>query len=183
METQPNKVVAHPAPSGGLTKIVGYLTKIVNPLSGIIGLTIASVMLASMMFLTFFDVAGRFILNKPIAGSLELTEYCMALLVSFGIGYTALRKGHIRVDLLLQYTSRKATLWFDIFAYGISCFFYVFIAWQTWLYAMAKVASKMTSSVLLIPIFPFAFAISVGAAFLVLVFLRDFLKSIEEVSK
>jgi TRAP-type C4-dicarboxylate transport system permease small subunit len=183
MGVQSNSGVSHPVPHSGLAKFIDYLTKLVNPLIGVFGVAIACVMLAGMMFLTFFDVGGRFILNKPINGSLEITEYLMVFLVSFGLGYCALKNGHIRVDLIMQYTSRKANLWFDVFAYGVSCIFYIFICWQAWLYALSKVASKMTSSVLLIPVYPFVFALSVGAAFLVLVLLRDFLKSVEEVSK
>ncbi len=183
MEIEPNKVVSHAILPVALAKFNNYLSKLINPLIGIFGIAVAGVMLTSMMFLTFFDVAGRYVLNKPIFGSLEVTEFLMALLVSFGLGYTALNKGHIRVDLIMQYTTRKANLWFDVFAYGISCIFYVLIAWQAWVYALTKMTSKMTSSILLIPVYPFIFALSVGAVFLVLVFLRDLLKSIEEVNK
>ncbi len=183
MEARSNKAVIQAAPSTGLGKLVAFLSKVVNPLSGVFGAAIAGTVLASMMFLTFFDVAGRFLLNKPIDGSLEVTEYLMGLLVGFGIGYCALKKGHIRVDLIMQYTSPKANQWFDVFAYGISCIFYIFITWQTWIYGFGKIESKMTSAVLLIPVYPFVFAIAVGAAFLVLVFLRDFLQSIDEVRR
>jgi TRAP-type transport system small permease protein len=183
MEAQPNKAVTQAAPPTGLGVVVAFLSKIVNPLSGVFGVTVASIVLSAMMFLTFFDVAGRFLINKPIDGSLEVTEYLMGVLVGFGIGYCAIKKGHIRVDLILQYTSRKANQWFDVFTYGASCIFYIFICWQTWVYGFGKVASKMTSAVLLIPVYPFVFIIAIGAAFLVLVFLRDFLQSIEEVRK
>jgi TRAP-type C4-dicarboxylate transport system permease small subunit len=183
MEVQPNKAVKQPTPPNALAIVIKFLSRVVSPLSGVLGAVIASTAIAAMMFLTFFDVAGRFVLNKPISGSLEVTEYLMGLLVSFGLGYCALKKGHIRVDLIMQYTSRKVNLWFDLFAYGISFLMYIFITWQIWQYGVSKYTSKMTSSVLLIPVYPFAFIMAIGAAFLVLVFLRDFLQSIEEVSK
>jgi TRAP-type transport system small permease protein len=183
MEAKPKGDMIQASPSTVLSIFIKYLDKVIEPLNGVFGVTIAGAAIASMMFLTFFDVAGRYILNKPISGSIEITEYLMALLVTFGLGYCALKKGHIRVDLVMQYTSRKANLWFDIFAYGISCVMYVFITWQTWLYGFSKFASKMTSSVLLIPVYPFVFILSIGAAFLVLIFFRDCLKSIDEVSK
>jgi TRAP-type C4-dicarboxylate transport system permease small subunit len=126
---------------------------------------------------------GRFLLNKPINGSLELTEFAMGLMVAFALGYCALRKGHIRVDLLLQYTSRKTTLYINIFTYAVSAIFYIFLGWQTWLNAGSVKASQLTSSVILIPVYPFAFLVSIGAFLLVLVFIRDFLQSIEEVRK
>jgi TRAP-type transport system small permease protein len=183
MEARDSKTPAQATVPDGLAKTVAFLTKLVNPLSGVVGAIIASSVLAFMMFLTFFDVAGRFLLNKPINGSLELTEFSMALLVAFGLGYCALRKGHIRVDLILQYTSRKTTLWIDIFTYSVSSIFYMFLTWQTWLNAASVMNSKLTSSVILIPVFPFSFLVSIGAGLLVLVFLRDLLQTVEEVRK
>ena len=183
MEIEPNKVVSHAILPVALAKFNNYLSKLINPLIGIFGIAVAGVMLTSMMFLTFFDVAGRYVLNKPIFGSLEVTEFLMALLVSFGLGYTALNKGHIRVDLIMQYTGRKTNLWFDIFAYGISCVFFMFVSWRVWLHALKVYASNLTSPALFIPVYPFIFLLSVGAGLVTLVFLRDFLKSVEEVNK
>jgi TRAP-type C4-dicarboxylate transport system permease small subunit len=175
-----------------LDKSIVILGKIIDPLCGIIGAVIASVMLVGMMFLTFADVIGgqlgklSFItdhtgLIKPIVGSQEMTELMMVVLVSFALGYCALHKGHIRVDLVLQFTSSRVTRWFDIFAYGISCLFYALIAWQSWLFAWDNISTGMVSSVLLIPIYPFNFLLVIGAAITVLIFFRDFLKSIQEV--
>lgn len=169
-------------PTNGLSTVIIYLNKVVDPLSNF-GLVIACVTLAAMMFLTFFDVAGRYIFNKPIIGSYEITEFMMAILVGFALAYCGLKKGHIRVDLILQHLSRKANLWFDIFTYGFSCIFYVFIVWQTFLKAWENVSSHLASSVLLIPVYPFVFIFVIGAAFVTLVFLRNFLQSIAEVIK
>lgn len=176
----------------GLDKCVVILNKIIDPLCGIVGALIASVMLAAMMFLTFADVIGgqlgklSFItdhtgLIKPIVGSQEMTEIMMLVLVSFALGYCALQKGHIRVDLLFQFTPSRVTRWFSILAYGVSCVFYALITWQGWLFAWDNLSSGMVSSVLLIPIYPFNFLMVAGAAIIVLVFLRDFLESIQEV--
>ena len=170
------------APMSGLAKFVIHLSKVIDPLVNIVGVTIACISLAAMMFLTFFDVAGRHMLNKPIVGSLEIIEFLMVLLVTFGLGYCALKNGHIRVDVIMQFTTRKVNLWFDIFAYCISCIFYIFITWRVWLYGISIYKGNLTSPTLLIPVYPFVFLLSVGAAFVALVFLREFLKSIDEVS-
>jgi TRAP-type transport system small permease protein len=168
--------------STGVGKVAKVLEKIINPL-GKGGLFIGSTMVALMMFLTFFDVGGRFVLNKPITGSLELTEFMMSMVASFGIGYCALRKGHIRVDLLLQYTSKKATAWFDVFTYAISCLFYAVLTWQCWNNGISQMNSKLTSSVLFIPVYPFVFLLVIGTTILTLILLKDTLQSIDEVSK
>jgi TRAP-type C4-dicarboxylate transport system permease small subunit len=183
MGEQSGKALTRESPQTLLGKFVSLLSKVVNPLTSKIGLTIAAVILFSMMLLTFVDVAGRFLLNKPVNGSLELTEFMMGLIVAFAIGFTAFRKGHIRVDIIMQYVPRKVNLWMDVFAYLLSSVFYIFIAWQTWLNGISVMNSKLTSAVLLIPSFPFVFTVAVASAFIALVFFRDFLNAIDEVGK
>jgi TRAP-type transport system small permease protein len=178
-------------PNSVLENCILLLSRIVDPLSGIVGAAIAGTMLAGMMFLTFIDVVGSqlgkidFIADhtdffKPVIGSQEITELMMVILVAFALAYCALHKGHIRVDILLQYTSTKATLWFNLFAYAISSIFYAFIVWQGWLNAWDNISTHAVSSVLLIPQYPFNFLLVLGAALTVLVFLRDFLSTLQE---
>jgi TRAP-type transport system small permease protein len=193
MEDEVKRTVSQRASRGCLSKIVFIMSKIANPASQA-GLVLACVMLAGMMFLTFFDVAGSMIgkvsfisgltdFFKPILGSQEVTELMMVILVSFALGYTALRKGHIRVDLLMQYTSNKINQWVDVFTYGLSCIFYIFIAWQAMAFALINIQDHKVSSILAVPLFPFNILLTIGAAFVVLILLRDFLQAIEEVTK
>jgi TRAP-type transport system small permease protein len=182
-----------PDAEGGFARFISYLSKVVDPI-GKYGGAIGSAVLAVMMFLTVVDVLGRFIggfdvIHKlagfigPVPGSFEMTELMLGLLIAFGLGYCATHKGHIRVDLLLQYTTRKQTLWFDIFAYGISFLFYCVLAWQCWSNAANLKGNQLATSVLSIPVYPFAFILVLGASILALVLLRDLLKSIEGVMK
>jgi TRAP-type C4-dicarboxylate transport system permease small subunit len=176
---------------GLLTKIVRWMDKVVNPLSKN-GAYVGAFFLAVMMFLTFFDVIsnqlGKWsVINSrtnffgPIIGGQELMALFMLVLVSFALAYCGSEKGHIRVDLILQYTSKKANHWFDIFAYGASMVFYFIIAWQAFKYGLDNIHDKTVSTILTIPIFPFNFIIFIGAVFITLILLRDFLKSIEGV--
>jgi len=183
MVAESEKNIARAARRTALGRVVNVLNKIVDPLSGKVGAAVAAVILFSMMLLTFLDVAGRGLLNKPLSGTLEISEYMMGIIVAFAIGYTAFRKGHIRVDIIMQFVSRKARLWMDIFTYALSAVFYAIIAWQTWIYAFGVKSTKLTSAVLLIPGYPFVFLVSIGAAFVVLVFLRDFLDAIDKVAE
>jgi TRAP-type transport system small permease protein len=165
------------------SKAVAFLSKLVNPLSGVFGAAIGCTVLAAMMFLTFFDVIGRYVFNKPIDGTDELIRFMMVTVIGFALGYCALLKGHIRVDLILQYVSKRANQWFDVFTYAISLIFYILFTVQAWLYSLDNISGHLTSAVLAIPISPFVFILFIGAVIVTLIFLRDFLKSIEEVMK
>jgi TRAP-type C4-dicarboxylate transport system permease small subunit len=177
----------------GFTRFVAGLTRVTDPL-GRIAAGIAATMLAVMMFLTFFDVAGgqlgklplintRTTFFKPIIGGQEIAEFLMLMLVCFGLAYCALRKGHIRVDLIMQYTSQKVNLWFNILAYGVASIFYAVVTWQCWISAWGYLLDHSSSPILYVPLFPFAFILVIGLALLTLVFLRDFLSSIDEATR
>jgi TRAP-type transport system small permease protein len=182
MDTKTSSEASPTITPGGFDKFIIYFSKIIDPVCEY-GALFAGIMLAAMMFLTFFDVGGRNLVNKPIIGSYEITEFMMVLLVAFGLSFCARHKGHIRVDVILAYASRKTTRWFNIIAYAFSLIFYILITWQGWLNAWSNLSGKSVSTILLVPIYPFAFLLVIGAALTALVFLRDFLKSINEVIK
>ena len=58
--------------------------------------------LMGMMVLTAFDVFGRYFLNRPIRGALELTEFLLVIAVSAGFAYTQTTNGHISVELFVM---------------------------------------------------------------------------------
>ncbi len=192
MEGPTNQAVARAAPTGGYAKFIAALNRVIDPIAKYGGY-IGSVALAFMMFLTVFDVLGRGFGSwawvhdhlgvGPIQGSMELTELALGVLVTFALGYCALRKGHIRVDLIMQYTSRKQNLVFDLFTYAISCLFYIGIAWQAVNNGIAIHENQLETASLAIPVYPFAFILVIGASIMALVLLRDFLATIEEVRK
>ncbi|MDP2916780.1 MAG: TRAP transporter small permease [Dehalococcoidia bacterium] len=165
-----------------MTAIANTLSKVVTPISRY-GVVVSATVLALMMFLTGADVLLRYVFNRPIMGSLEITEFMMSMTVGFGLAYCALKKGHIRVDLVLIYIPQKARRIMDVVAYVVSFAFYCLIVWQVLLNGRSLMDSKLTSSVLFIPVYPFVFLLVIGAAILALVFLKDVLESIHEVMK
>lgn len=184
MSSEPSAKVPAPAGAAGslLPKIAAILNKALNPTSkGFIA--IASTVVTAMMFLTFFDVTLRFTLNKPISGSYELTEFLMLLLVIFSLGYTGMRKGHIRVDLILMYIPQRAVKILDALTYLTSAIFFILICWRAVLNGLLVKKDEITTAVLSIPVYPFAFIIILGAGLLVLVFIKDTIESIHEVIK
>ena len=134
--------------------------------------------IAVIMLLTVVDVVGRYAFSRPVGGSYELTEFMMAILVSFGIAYTALEKGHIGVDLVIGRLSPKSQEIILIITRLLSLVLFVLIGWQSALQARVYWVTHATSSVLLVPIFPFVYVFVFGCALLCLVLLKDFIESI-----
>ena len=55
--------------------------------------------LVALMGYTVLDVVLRYVFNRPFSGSLEVTEFAMALIVFLGIAYCGWIGGHVAVDI------------------------------------------------------------------------------------
>ena len=62
--------------------------------------------LFAIMALTFFDVAGRKLLDNSIPGSLELTELLMVVVIFAALPLVSLRGEHVEFDSLDNYLPR-----------------------------------------------------------------------------
>jgi TRAP-type transport system small permease protein len=62
--------------------------------------TISSSVILIMMVVTFADVIGRYVLNKPIFGGTEIIAALLALSIFSGLGVINARDEHIVVELL-----------------------------------------------------------------------------------
>ena len=136
-----------------------------------------------MMFLTTFDVVGRFFFDSPITGAFEVTEYMLALLVLSGIGYTQQVKGHVRVTILSSwFPTLVQHLTNGIFSVLALIFFALlfFPALEEGLHSMR---AGGFSDMLQIPEFPFKLYICVGVILLSLELLSDFIFSVKAFRK
>lgn len=61
---------------------------------------VAALLLLVMMAVTFVDVIGRYVFNRPLPGAFELTEVLLALVIFVGLPIVTARREHVTVDLL-----------------------------------------------------------------------------------
>ena len=154
-------------------------TKIIRSITQIL-LAIGAAMLAAMMFLTAADVVMRYIANRPIAGAFELTEYMMAIFVPFSIAYCAEQNGHVSVELILNKFPKNFQKIVEILTSSLTMGFAFLISWQNFLYIRETYADKITSSVLLIPVFPFIAPVAIGIGVYTLVIMLQIFHSTPE---
>ena len=146
-------------------KVIYYMSLFVNS----IGVTI----LILMMLLTVADVIMRYFFNKPIDGSLEITEYLMAVVVGFALAYTGVKKGHIVVDVLIAKFSPRTQAVINSITYLLSLITFAIITWRTAVYAAGFQKVGTHSSVLAIPTFPFVYIVAIGSGIFCLVLLYN----------
>lgn len=158
-----------------LEKIVISLKKIIKPAILILngaGVTI----LALMMLLTASDVLLRYIFNRPIIGSLEITEYMMAIVVAFGLAYCASQDGHVRVEIIVDRLPHSVQTIVNGTTSLLGIFLFTLITWQCFVYTRMLFHSGLVSTVVHISRFPFACLVGIGSLFLTLILLVDLLE-------
>ena len=163
-----------------LQKTAGFLTKLNGPLVAFVKY-VALWILAMMMFLTFTDVLLRYIFNSPVPGATELIEFMMGIVVTFSVAYTAHKKSHIGVDLLLVHLQERTRKLIGVVTSFLTLILFALICWQTILLISEDYHSTIISAVLYIPVYPFIATVAVGFAILCLVLLAEFLSLLGEV--
>lgn len=165
-----------------LAKATRWLSRVVEPVSKFWHYVGAGI-LAAMMFLTAADVALRYFFNRPIMGSYELTGFMMALIISFSLAYCGVKKGHVIVDLAISHFPQRT----QAIIGSITCLFSLvllsLITWQGAIYAKLQFYSHYSSTVLMIPFFPFVGAVAFGIGIFCLVILRDFFDFLSQAAK
>lgn len=166
--------------SARLNKAAQFLGRAVYPTSRIIN-SVGVGILAVMMCLTAADVTLRYVFNRPITGSCELTEFMMAILVAFGFAYTAVHKGHITVDLVVSRFPPRAQAVINTITWFFCLGIFSLITWRSILYAESLRAGGFISSALLIPIYPFAYVVAFGSAIFCLVLIQNIFEYLVQV--
>jgi TRAP-type C4-dicarboxylate transport system permease small subunit len=127
---------------------------------------IATVALALIAVVTFFDVIARKIFSAGFTFTVEMTEMAMALIVFLGVGLVTHQRGHIVVDVVTLRLSERARIWLGLVTNILSLGFVAIMVWRLWLQA-AFIASKGDSTPIWnLPLWPIAYVIAVGSLFL-----------------
>ena len=133
-----------------------------------------------LMLLTTADVVGRDFFNKPVAGTLEVSEYMLAVLILLGAAYTQQVKGHVAVDFFTGRFSPKTRVYFDVLTTGLSLFIVAILTWQGFVLGIQETA---VTDQLRIPKAPFKLLVGIGGALLWLELFVDLVDSIGKIRR
>lgn len=168
--------------NGWLTRVGLFLEKAVFPVSRFM-LRIGQFTLVFMVLLTVTDVFLRYIFNRPILGSYELTEFMMAILVFSTIGYTMAIKGHVVVDLVFTQLPQRARDILECITSFIAFILFAIVAWRNALQAGITWERNDVTAELFIPVSPFILFVAIGVAVLSLVLFVQFVQSLSKAIK
>lgn len=122
---------------------------------------LAAASLFMMMLLAVVDVFGRYLFNRPVWGSVELTEFLMIGLIYAGLPLVTLRDEHVAFDLLDRFLPLPARR-VQVFAgQALSFAITAVLAWLLWKRGIQLEAARDVTQTVKAPLFPFAYAMSV----------------------
>jgi TRAP-type C4-dicarboxylate transport system permease small subunit len=120
-----------------------------------------------LMAYTVLDVVLRYAFNRPFSGSLEITEFAMALIVFLGIAYCGWLDGHVAVDILERPLDDPRLRLIPVVLTFIGGVLFVAIAWLTADEALAT--THRVSNMMRWPHYPFQLVVALGSAVYALV--------------
>ncbi len=136
-------------------------------------------LLLIIMFMVTTDVVGRALLNKPLWGVLEISEFLLAGAIMLGLGYTEFLGGNIMVELIYDRLSPKRQNIMRIFYNLVGIGLYSIITWASGILTFELMQAHLTSDVLKIPAWPFRAFVPVGAFLMVVVLLLKLFEDIQ----
>jgi TRAP-type C4-dicarboxylate transport system permease small subunit len=131
----------------------------------------AGLILLALTVFTVADVVMRYFFNMPFRGSLEATEYAMALIVFLSLAWCGATGGHIAVDLLDQVLDRPSLRWLPPLMSLVGGILFAVIAWRV--AAEAIYGWKQIGNMLRWPHWPFKMGAAFGALMFALVCLQQ----------
>ena len=120
------------------------------------------IVLMLLMGYTVLDVVLRYGFNRPFSGSLEITEFAMALIVFLGIAYCGITGGHVAVDILERPLQSPALRFVPVLLTLASALLFAAIAWLT--AAEALTSMHRVSNMVRWPHWPFQLTVAIGSA-------------------
>ena len=141
---------------------------------------VASGFLIILMLLTVVDVFLRYFFNSPLTGTTEISQLMMIIIVFPALGWAAIDRAHIRVDLLVNQLPNRPKALFSSITLLIALGIYIIIAWRSFL--ESAVVNRQTSLINL-PFAPFYWLMSVSLAVFCLAILALIIEDIGKAVK
>ena len=138
-------------------------------------------LLLVILIMTFTDIVGSKFFNRPIPGSIELTEFFQILVVVLAASLTQIHRQHIRVEVFTARMPESIKAAFDsVISLVLFCVI-VIVIWQSCRLGISLQNTGQYSATLHLGFHYFVYAMAFAFIPLCLVFLLDFLHSLRGV--
>jgi len=137
---------------------------------------ISCALMVVMLLLIVVDVLLRYLFTRPIAGSVELVELMLVVIVFLGIAFTGVQKGHVALDLVVKRLSERPRAFVFGITSALSLVTFSLIVWQSIVQSGWVQGKDIITRVWKIPVFPIYYVIAFGSLLLCIAILLEFSK-------
>lgn len=110
----------------------------------------------AIFFLQNAEIITRKIIGKSIGGSLELSQFSLALIAFCGLAFTEMQKGHVKVEIVTRRLSSKMKEITNILSLVIADICIVFLAYLWWGYTIHSWQIREYAwTIIPVPLYPF----------------------------
>lgn len=120
---------------------------------------------------------------RPLGGTVELVEMAGAVLLALGVAYTALKKGHIMVGILVERLPARLQGTVEFIVSLLALFFCALLAREISFYAWNMMQRGYETGHLRMPLAPSIFIVAFGFFMLGLVLFLDLCKAAVKISR
>ena len=146
-------------------------------------LVISGITFLGLMFIGAGDVLGRYLLNKPIRGTMELSEIMMGGIVLLSWAYTQRNKGHVAVELFISHYSPRIRSIVNFLTLVLCFVLFAVITQQSAAMALRYWEEQRVIPTLEIPTAPFHALVPIGSAFLCIEFIIQMVRLVDKIRK
>jgi TRAP-type C4-dicarboxylate transport system permease small subunit len=118
--------------------------------------------LLAMVFVNIVDVVGSKFFKWPFPGGIEIISFSQVTAIALTIPIGLFLGFHVTIDFIIEKLPKTPKNVLDIFVSIVCIIFFVLVFWQALKYGYSLQESGEIGSVSKIPLFPFAYVISVG---------------------
>lgn len=138
--------------------------------------------LVALAILILYDIFMRFFFSRPFRGGFEMTEVAMSVIVACGLPFTAIKNGHVAVDLFAKVLDRPAFRWFNFSVNAAGSVMLFLLAWQTGKHAISALSYGDVTNMMRIPLYPFKAGVAISAGLFGVVLAINALKALRPVT-
>ena len=117
-----------------------------------------------MMTLTFVDVVGRYVFNRPLRGGFEITELMLLVLIFAGLPLVSHAVEHVTMDFIDRVAGPRATAIVKRAVHVLVAALFFLLTWLVWLRADRVSSYGDATDVLRIAYGPFVYFMAVMIA-------------------
>lgn len=153
------------------------VTSLIERTAAICG-TLSGWLVPAMMLLVVSDVFMRYVMRRPLMVADEISAYLLVTLSFLGFAYTWRAKGHVRVEVVVNYLPPRVTDWLRFVGLILTFLFMVEMDRAAWKMIVYALQMKMRSSTwLMFPLFWPQLPIFLGFLLLTLMLVVDIVQA------